>query len=66
MVKYILIIYQNYIVPNLVEYILKMSSRSVHNCKSLRGSKDFSNKSRKKISLKNLQKYRKIKESMFH
>jgi len=54
---YILIIYQNYIVPNLVEYILKISLRSVYNCKSVKGSKDFSKKARTDFSLKNLQKY---------
>jgi len=64
MVTYILIIYQNYIVPNLKKYILKISSRSVYNCKSLKGSKDFSKKARKHFLLKNLQKYRKIKDSL--
>jgi len=66
MVTYILIMYQNYIVPNLLEYILKTSLRLVYNCKSLKGSKDFLKKARKHFSLKNLQKYRKIKDSMSH
>jgi len=58
---YILIIYRNYIVPNLVEYILKISSRLVHYC-----SKDASKNERKHFSLENLQQYRKIKDSMSH
>jgi len=66
MARYILIIYQNYIVPNLGEYILKMSSKSVDNCKSWQSPIDFTKKERKNCLLKNLQKYRKIKNIMSH
>jgi len=34
MVTYILIIYRNYIIPNLGEYILKISSKLIDDCKS--------------------------------
>jgi len=34
MATYILIIYQKFIIPNLGKYILKVSSKSVDNCKS--------------------------------
>jgi len=46
MATYILIIYENYIIPNLGEYILKMSSISVDNRKSGQSPIDFTKKAR--------------------
>jgi len=41
MVAYIFIIYKNYIVPNLGEYRLKISSKLEHNCISWQSPIDF-------------------------
>jgi len=64
MASYIFIIYQNYIIPNLGEYILKISSKSVDNCKSWQSPIDFTNIARKNCLLKNLPNYWKIKDIM--
>jgi len=53
---YILIIYQNYIIPNLGEYILKISSKSVDNCKSWQSQINFTKKSAKTFFTQKLAK----------
>jgi len=64
MVAYINIINKNYIIPSLGEYILKMSSKSDHNCKSLQSPIDFMKKCVNICFLQNLSKYQKKKASM--
>jgi len=66
MATYIRIIYQNHIIYNLEEYILKMSSKSIDNFKSWQSSIDFTKKVQKHFLLQNLQNYRKIKDIMSH
>jgi len=65
MATYTLIIYQNYIISNLGEYILKFSSKSVDNyCKSWQSPIDFPKKAWRNCLLKNLQDYQKNKDIM--
>jgi len=66
MATYILIIYQNYIIPNLGEYILKISLKSVDNSKSSQSPIDFTKKAWTNCLLKNLQEYGKVKDIMSH
>jgi len=66
MATYIRIIYQNYIIPHLGEFILKISSKSVDNYKSWQSLIDFTKKAQKHFLLKNMQNYRKIKNIMSH
>jgi len=64
MATFILIIYQNYIIPNLREYILKISLKSVD--KRLTKPDRFHEKSVKTFFTQKLAQYRKIKDIVSH
>jgi len=58
---YIFIIYRNYTIPYLLEYFLKISLQSVHNCKRWQSPIDHTQKS-DWIFISLLQYFLKIKE----